>query len=116
MPWRVSSPGWATTHERCATASDQREDWGILHAVKRRNHPFAWLAIFAILFAQLATAAYACPQLVEPPMAQSDDCGRDMASPNLCERHCEYGNASLESGKPLALPDGAVAFLRPIPV
>ena len=85
----------------------------------RRIRPFAaWLALVAFVFAQLATAAYACPQMSDRPMSMaSGDCDREMpASPNLCERHCDYGNASLDNPKPLVAPDLAVAFVRSVTI
>jgi len=85
--------------------------------MKRRNRIFAaWLAMLALLFAQLATAAYACPQLAQPlEMAMSADCDHEMAqAPNLCERHCDYGKASVDKVKNLAAPDVAAAAVRPL--
>ena len=63
----------------------------------------AWFAFVALLFAQLATAAYACPQMVEAPVvAMAADCEHAMApTPNLCERHCDYGNVSVDTSKNL---------------
>ena len=76
----------------------------------------AWLALGAFVFAQLATAAYACPELGERPVAvKMAGCDHEMnQSPNLCERHCDYGNTSLDNPKPLAAPDMAVTFARPV--
>jgi hypothetical protein len=84
--------------------------------MRRRIRPIAaWVAAFALLFAQLATAAYACPQLVEPVVvAQAPDCHGMSTSPNLCERHCDYGKASFENPKPIAAPDLAPHFVRSI--
>ena len=84
--------------------------------VKRRNRPFvAWLALLALLFAQLATAAYACPQMVEAPVAQSPDCEHETTPrPNLCQRHCDYGNASHDTGKPPAAPSAIASHQRPL--
>jgi len=75
----------------------------------------AFVGLFAMLFSQLVTAAYACPQLVEAPVAQSTDCDHDrVANPNLCQRHCDEGNVSLDSPKPPVSLDMAPAFDRPI--
>ena len=88
--------------------------------MSRRLRPAtAWIAIIALLFAQLATAAYACPQLVgAAPVvvdAPSPDCDHEAnAMPNLCESHCDYGNASLDSPKPAALPPIAFDCVRVI--
>jgi len=67
--------------------------------MKRRvRQVCAWIAVFALLFTQLATAAYACPQLVEKAQAaqQSGDC-EHLANSNLCESHCDYGSASFDT-------------------
>jgi hypothetical protein len=85
--------------------------------MNRRIRPLAaWIALFALLFAQLATAAYACPQLVERPAATSSpDCDHDRdVTPNLCERHCADGKVSLDTPKPMAMPDMAATFVRPV--
>ena len=99
----------------------RRSKWaggGLGHTgeVRRRNRPFvAWLAVLALLFAQLATAAYACPQMAETPVAQSSDCEHETTSrPNLCERHCDYGNASHDSGKAPAASSAVASHHRPL--
>src|SRR6186997_1175294 len=49
------------------------------------------IAIVALLFAQFAVSAYACPMT---------GMGADTEmNANLCERHCDYGNASLDQAK-----------------
>ena len=84
---------------------------------RRSGQITAWIALFALLFAQLATAAYACPQLAEPVVvAQAPDCHDMSTSPNLCERHCDYGKASFEKPKPITAPDLAPHFVRSIVV
>jgi hypothetical protein len=82
--------------------------------MKRRIRTFtAWLALAALVFAQLATAAYACPQLTEPTVvASAPDCHGHTPAPNLCERHCDYGKASFEKPKPIATPDVVPVFVR----
>jgi hypothetical protein len=87
--------------------------------MKRRvRQVCAWIAVFALLFTQLATAAYACPQLVEiaPAAQQSGDCDH-LANANLCDSHCDYGSASFDNAKlqPVA-PDPAIASLRVVAV
>ena len=60
---------------------------------------FSLLAIGALLFAQLAVAAYACPmQFAGADEAASMDAAceknasqRDADSPALCQQHCENG-------------------------
>jgi len=81
--------------------------------MKRSTRLFAcWLALFALVFAQLATAAYACPQDMErnATAAMPADCDHEMAqTPNLCERHCDYGKASVDKAKTFTAPDLAAA-------
>jgi hypothetical protein len=87
--------------------------------MKRRfRSPTTWLAIFALLFAQMATAAYACPQLMEKAaVAHAPDCDHGAnPDPNLCQRHCDDGKFSLETPKSFDTPDMAVAFARPLVV
>lgn len=65
----------------------------------------ARIAIAAVLFTQLAVAAYACPELLgtAPGMvangqAAAMPAGCEMPvshNPNLCRHHCQVGNQSL---------------------
>jgi len=86
--------------------------------MRRRFRPVAaWIALLALVFAQLATAAYACPQLAEPAaVANAPDCHDPSPAPNLCERHCDYGKASFEKPKPVASPAIAPIFVRAIAI
>jgi len=64
----------------------------------------AWL-VLVMLFAQLATAAYACPRgLAEEPMAMPACHGAhaDVDQPQLCKAHCEQGSQSVS---PVVSPD-----------
>ncbi|HUP29868.1 MAG TPA: hypothetical protein VM122_06820 [Usitatibacter sp.] len=61
----------------------------------RRNHRFltAVFTVIALLFAQLAVAAYACPELTPqaaPAMSESaSHCDQlDARLKNLCQKHC----------------------------
>ncbi|WP_114968880.1 hypothetical protein [Rhodoferax ferrireducens] len=72
-----------------------------------------WIATFValcLLFAQIATAAYACPQLLKQSVSMIDgnavvmaDCDSMSASqmdeeqPSLCKAYCESGLQSHES-------------------
>lgn len=69
---------------------------------RRPTRVAAWLALLAIFFAQLATAAYACPDieaaLKAPPSAAKmptpcDQMGMDSAADGagLCVEHCKVG-------------------------
>jgi hypothetical protein len=67
----------------------------------------AWLAVAALAFSQLAVAAYACPASMPesgPDIVQdmADECGK-LPSPNLCERHCDYGASSVQTASPPAI-------------
>ena len=65
----------------------------------------ARIGIAAVLFTQLAMAAYACPALVgadlssmtnEQSATMPADCEMlDSSNPNLCRQHCEIGTQSL---------------------
>lgn len=62
--------------------------------IARRTRLFAsMIAVVALLFAQLAVSAYACPMTGMADMADTE------MNANLCERHCDYGNASLDQAK-----------------
>lgn len=55
---------------------------------------FAWLAVLALLFQQVALAAYACPISETPPEPQMVMTGcegmemPDPQAPALCDQHC----------------------------
>ena len=74
------------------------------------------LGIVAVIFAQLAASAYACPlqvvgldeagAVVGAPMVgapEANSSGRDPKSPALCQKHCENGQQSVsDTPQPLA--------------
>lgn len=87
------------------------------------RRPRAWLSgwlIAVLLFTQLATAAYACPQLAPAPadvaaaMEAMPDCdgstavAMDPDQPQLCKAHCEAGKTSVNSQA--AAPDAPPAM------
>lgn len=89
--------------------------------VLRRHR--GWLSgclIAVVLFTQLITAAYACPQLAPEPadaavaMAAMPDCDGSMPAamdpdqPQLCKAHCEAGKTSVNSQA--AAPDAPPAM------
>ena len=65
----------------------------------------AWLCLSALLFLQLAVAAYACPTLVDGGMSTlaaasspAQPCaGMDQARPKLCEQHCVHDSQSVDT-------------------
>jgi len=71
--------------------------------VARRS--VAWLCLSALLFLQLAVAAYACPTRVDggmPTLAAVDfsakPCaGMDPERPKLCEQHCVHDSQSVDT-------------------
>jgi len=77
--------------------------------VRRTRFAAALLAMFALLFAQVAVSAFACPLDVANPAAMAatmggEHCG-ELATPNLCDRHCDYGAASVNHASPALAPD-----------
>jgi len=51
---------------------------------------WSWLALVAIVFAQLSVAAYACPANDVQAVSAAAPCegGAHAANPNLCDKHC----------------------------
>ena len=85
-----------------------------LFRTRSRRLRFAWLALLALLFQQVALVAYACPVVEVPPVPQvvMADCeGMDMPDPEaplLCDQHCQRGHVTAPDLKvpqvpPLAL-------------
>lgn len=92
--------------------------------MKRRRIRFsAWLALFVVAFAQMATAAYACPLIraafdESPPMvAMEAPCAEmamdsDVDVANLCVEHCKVGQQLVDSPQPLEAMQPALVFLH----
>ena len=68
----------------------------------------ATIGIAAMMFSQLAVAAYACPELTgqtvnvqaamadHQPSTMAGDCEMlDANNPNLCQQHCQIGNQTV---------------------
>ena len=80
-----------------------------MQALRRHRGWLSGWLIALVLLTQLATAAYACPQLSTAPDAATaarvvmPDCdgsmftSMDPEQPQLCKVHCETGNTSLNS-------------------
>ena len=87
--------------------------------VVRRTHRIAvaFATLAALLFTQLAVASYACPKLADGSMAAMHTPCDEVApagNANLCERHCEYGAASLDKATAVvALPSVVELAWRP---
>jgi hypothetical protein len=95
-----------------------------MRALRRHRGWLSGWLIALVLFTQLATAAYACPQLAPVPdadaaMAAMPGCDGSMTThmdpeqPQLCKAHCEAGTTSVNSqvtapDAPPALAVGAV--------
>ena len=78
----------------------------------RRSTRFlaAILAAAGLLFSQLAVSAYSC-------MAMGMQAEEAFDSGNLCERHCNYGSASLDAAQPWSpLPPAAAPVIRVVPL
>jgi len=84
----------------------------------------ARMSVAAVLFTQLAVAAYACPAVEGPAAviaAASADAMRaampgcemndSTGSPNLCLQHCQAGDQSVQTLPQLAVPAFAAASL-----
>jgi hypothetical protein len=119
---------------RAARASGARRRQGnIVHSqVTKRRAGAYWMSDETSAFARFAQGSpfsrcssrssprrpTQCPQLVEKAQAaqRSGDC-EHLANSNLCESHCDYGSASVDSGKlQLVAPDLAIASLRVVAV
>lgn len=80
-----------------------------MRALRRHRGWLSGWLIALVLFTQLATAAYACPQLspasddAAAAMAAMPDCEGSMPTsmdpdqPQLCKAHCETGKTSVNS-------------------
>ena len=91
----------------------------LTHSLKRLA---ARIGIAALLFSQLAVAAYGCPLIVvpgdTPPAATADeshagmpDCHEsDDGNTNLCIQHCQAGSRSVQSA-PQEMPVPAMVML-----
>jgi hypothetical protein len=98
-----------------------------------------WLCgtlVLAVLFAQLATAAHACPagraaggaaDVASAPMAQAAmPCAEmlgagmplDADEPGLCQQHCQFGNTQHcgDAAQPLPMATLALLYVVPQPV
>lgn len=72
---------------------------------QNRRKNVAWLCLSALLFLQLAVAAYACPMLVNDDVAvlmhadaAMPSCpGMDDQVPKLCEQHCVVDAQSVDT-------------------
>lgn len=85
-----------------------------------RSRWFSGWLVAVLLFTQLATAAYACPQLApaagdaDAEMAAMPDCEGSSAQrmdpdqPQLCKAHCDAGTTSVNSQP--AAPDAPPAM------
>ena len=91
-----------------------------MRALRRHRGWLSGWLITLVLFTQLATAAYACPQLSPAPddaaaaMVAMPDCDGSMPTsmdpdqPQLCKAHCETGKTSVNSQ--VAAPDAPPAM------
>ncbi len=109
---------------RCAVACDPAVTLHVAILTFMRRGPrrlAAWLALGAIFFAQLATAAYACPDieaaLSGPPSAESVSApcagmgmGKAADGSSLCVEHCKFGQQLVDT-HPTSDPSDRVPVL-----
>lgn len=92
--------------------------------MSKARSTYAWLATFVavcLLFAQMATAAYACPQLnlkaADVAMVAMVDCDgmpsshMDSEQPSLCKAHCQAGQQSHDPKGGVTVPTPALDVL-----
>lgn len=69
----------------------------------------ALIAIFVLLMSQLAVSAHVCELMDSGGVAMqaelSTPCPEPMGPSNVCEQHCQFGQSSVDQGKPLASVD-----------
>src|SRR5258706_9324111 len=77
---------------------------------RRRLMPF-FFPPAALVFAQLAAAAYSCPMPASPAVAVTADMPCEhgkVDNANLCDNHCKGSSASFDSAKSFAASPQAV--------
>jgi hypothetical protein len=83
---------------------------------KRGLLKWAWVCVLALLFQQIALAAYVCPADTPGAMQAMADCdraeNRDPASPALCAEHRQGDGFSNVELKPPQVPSLALPPLR----
>jgi hypothetical protein len=75
---------------------------------------WAWLALIAVVFAQLSVAAYACPATAVQAEAAASPCdgGTHAPNANLCDKHCnDHQQAAPAVGAPAPFAASFVSFL-----
>jgi len=75
---------------------------------------WSWLALLAIVFAQLSGAAYACPASEVQAMAAGTPCdmGAQDQNANLCDKHCnDHQQSSPSVVVPAPFAASFVAFM-----
>ena len=76
---------------------------------------WAWLALVAVVFAQMSVAAYACPATgAQVEAAMSTPCeGSHAPNRNLCDKHCnDHQQSSPTAFAPAPFAAAFVAFLE----
>ena len=78
---------------------------------RRRRIASAFFAVIALVFAQFAVSAHACPfqgEPAKPKMSAHHVCCDEEQSPqpspvtgNVCESHCQYGHATFDNAQPV---------------
>lgn len=81
-----------------------------------------WIGIVAVVFAQLALSAYACPMQQATTSAQSQDDEADCCADKvgdlsaLCHEHCKDGKVISADSAPMPLGFGATSSVNLPPV
>jgi len=80
---------------------------------RRRRSLAAFLAAFALVFAQFAVSAHACASAAltiskHAPVAHPQGCPDEDRQSDLCSQHCQYGSASVDMSKPVPAIDAAI--------
>jgi hypothetical protein len=84
---------------------------------RAHRRPGGLLAIAALLLAQVALVAYACPLDSAPAIGAEMPCHETTGNPPeaLCTAHCQAGAQSVDQAKPLASADFVAPLLAVIP-
>lgn len=82
-----------------------------------RRH-WAWLALLALLFQQVALLAYACPVTETPPEPPAMTAGcegmemPDLEAPALCDQHCQRDHVANPGAQAPQVPPPALPPLH----
>ena len=113
---RINQRNWQHYKGHSLTYCGGREDNSTIAMFIRHLRLIAKTCIAAVLFAQLAVAAYACPAVEGPAIifaaitigdmhAAMPGCEMtDIGNPNLCLQHCQAGDQSVQTLPHVEIP------------